>query len=591
MQNSMKNFGMFVMALLLVSSVAFADSSSGSGPSAQAPIACVSIPIACPTGETSQISGYDSSGCPIYSCVSKGANQPPVINGISAPTQLSVGQTGTWAVNAYDPENGQLTYSVNWGDAASSNSPSASIAQSFGQTSTFTHSYANAGTYTITFTVEDSQGATAQSTTTVSVVAQACVSIPIACPTGATSQISGYDSSGCPIYSCTAPPTGGETVDISVSAQPQAVNLYDTFAVQSTVTWLSTSSPTSEQTFKVVTSHYHLNYIGLSGKVSHGTIMLEGVNSSDLGASISALINSYLVTAPESAPATSINAQPQQPTGVPQTSVAQVAAQPAPQAQATTPAPQEVAAQPVASVATQPNANMLGESKIDYISLLPGQSANLTAYFTTTQVGTDAVQVAVYSTDTGQLLASSSTYVTIAQAANNTTPANTTTNYISLTQGWNMVSVPVSGSVQISDIAKYCDPAYGTGAASSYQYAWQLTQNGYVKVYALVPGQGYWLKSNYNCNYPVSGDAYTGAPASLFAGWNLVGAGGSDLSMVDSTGTCKITAGPWYYSKSSGSSSGAYAYASTLSPGQAYWIKVPSACTLGSGDQPPAPPS
>ena len=77
----------------------------------------------------------------------------------------------------------------------------------------------------------------------------------------------------------------------------------------------------------------------------------------------------------------------------------------------------------------------------------------------------------------------------------------------------------------------------------------------------------------------------------LFSGWNLVGAGGNDLSAVDSAGTCQITAGPWYYSKSSGSSAGSYVYASTLSPGKAYWIKVPSACALDSGDQPPAPPS
>jgi hypothetical protein len=32
--------------------------------------------------------------------------QPPVITGITAPTTLSVGQTGTWAVSAYDPQNG-----------------------------------------------------------------------------------------------------------------------------------------------------------------------------------------------------------------------------------------------------------------------------------------------------------------------------------------------------------------------------------------------------------------------------------------------------------------------------------------------------
>ncbi|MDE1975418.1 MAG: hypothetical protein KGI49_02835, partial [Patescibacteria group bacterium] len=45
-------------------------------------------------------------------------NLPPVISGISSPTVLQVGQTGTWSVNASDPQNGTLSYSVDWGDNA-----------------------------------------------------------------------------------------------------------------------------------------------------------------------------------------------------------------------------------------------------------------------------------------------------------------------------------------------------------------------------------------------------------------------------------------------------------------------------------------
>jgi len=105
-----------------------------------------------------------------------GTNQPPVINGGNFPTTLTVNQTGTWTVNASDPENGSLNYSVNWGDNGQCNypytcgiaSPSAAIQQA----STFTHSFANPGTYTITFTVTDSAGLSAQTTTSVLVTSQ-----------------------------------------------------------------------------------------------------------------------------------------------------------------------------------------------------------------------------------------------------------------------------------------------------------------------------------------------------------------------------------------------------------------------------------
>ena len=102
--------------------------------------------------------------------VSGSLNNPPVISGGSYPTSLNVSQTGTWTVYASDPEGGQLTYSVNWGDSASTNAQ-ANVAQvaSSGQASTFTHSYSSAGTYTVTFTVTDNQGASAQSSTTVTV--------------------------------------------------------------------------------------------------------------------------------------------------------------------------------------------------------------------------------------------------------------------------------------------------------------------------------------------------------------------------------------------------------------------------------------
>ncbi|MBU6231288.1 peptidoglycan-binding protein [Patescibacteria group bacterium] len=100
---------------------------------------------------------------------SQPGSQSPVISGIDAPTALAVGQTGTWTVHASDPQNGALSYSVDWGDSQPGYAPSAQAAWQFVQTATFTHTYSYAGTYTVRFTVRDSQGLTAQSSATVNV--------------------------------------------------------------------------------------------------------------------------------------------------------------------------------------------------------------------------------------------------------------------------------------------------------------------------------------------------------------------------------------------------------------------------------------
>jgi peptidoglycan hydrolase-like protein with peptidoglycan-binding domain len=96
-------------------------------------------------------------------------NRAPVINSFSAPTILTVGQTGTWTINATDPQNSSLSYSVTWEDVAtviSSISPSSST---FTQSTSFTHSYSNPGTYTVRVSVRNSAGLTTQSSATVQV--------------------------------------------------------------------------------------------------------------------------------------------------------------------------------------------------------------------------------------------------------------------------------------------------------------------------------------------------------------------------------------------------------------------------------------
>ena len=162
-------------------------------------------------------------------------SQPPVISGGTFPTTLTVGQTGTWSINASDPQNGSLSYNVNWGDAG--NYVSAATA-GFTQTSSFTHSYSSAGTYTVTFTVKNAAGLSAQTNTTVNVSAPTPV-----CPVGyictppnqSTTCPSGYTctntTSNCPpSYTCytqsqnvkVVPTT--PVVSINGSATPVTIN-------------------------------------------------------------------------------------------------------------------------------------------------------------------------------------------------------------------------------------------------------------------------------------------------------------------------------------------------------------------------------
>jgi uncharacterized repeat protein (TIGR02543 family) len=128
------------------------------------------------------------------------SNQSPVISGVTAPTTLTVGQTGTWSINASDPQNGSLSYSINWGDQNITPSTQAHAQSTAAtQTSTFTHSYANAGTYTVVITVTDSAGLTAQTSSTVNVGN----STSVVCPAGYTCAPAGSTLT-CPAgYTCT----------------------------------------------------------------------------------------------------------------------------------------------------------------------------------------------------------------------------------------------------------------------------------------------------------------------------------------------------------------------------------------------------
>ncbi len=106
-------------------------------------------------------------------------NLPPVVSSFSGPTTLLVNENGTWTIGAKDPEGGTLSYSILWGDEYSYISPTATLlgdSRQFTQTTTFSHTYQNAGLYTVIVVVQDSAGLQTKTTTTVKVG-----NTPVAC--------------------------------------------------------------------------------------------------------------------------------------------------------------------------------------------------------------------------------------------------------------------------------------------------------------------------------------------------------------------------------------------------------------------------
>ncbi len=105
-------------------------------------------------------------------------NAAPSISKFSGPTQLSVNEVGTWSIQASDKEGGALTYEIWWGDEHiyASSDASTVAARAISQTTSLTHTYSTAGSYTVTIVVRDNAGKSAKATTSVKVGSE-----PVAC--------------------------------------------------------------------------------------------------------------------------------------------------------------------------------------------------------------------------------------------------------------------------------------------------------------------------------------------------------------------------------------------------------------------------
>ncbi len=434
------------------------------------------------------------------------SNKAPVISGASGPTSIGVGESATWSVRASDPENGYLSYSVVWGDEGSTGQYAAQNAVA-SQTSTFTHTYYNAGTYTPTFTVTDDKGVSATTSITVNVGA-----------------------------------ANSNAVSLNVNAEPTDIHVHDNVKITSKITYTPSTGSTISQQFKVVTSFYGAN-AGFSGKEgkkeksNEGEANAEGKgNDKDEengnGNKGSSGKTYYL----------------------------------------------EGSDNTVISAAATAAIDASAEQRTDYITIAPGESATVSAYFSAKSAGTKYATVNVYQRVSGDYRLVSTQQLKLTVGG----PATGTTN-LHLSPGWNMVSVPTaSGKVSMDEVASQCD---------AKPTAWRLASTGYVKESTLAAGYGYWVRAGKECNVKVtnSGSAQI-TPAPLFAGWNLIGAPESEVAISNYLGTCQVNGGPWYYASTIGGHS--YVFSSTLSPGKAYWLNVKAACQLGYGDDsPPSPPS
>jgi PKD repeat protein len=219
--------------------------------------------------------------------------------------------------------------------------------------------------------------------------------------------------------------------------------------------------------------------------------------------------------------------------------------------------------------------------RVEEITLAPGESREVSAYFTANKLGTNFAAIAVYAAGSGGygLVASDTAKVYVKESGIPSPPNESVT--IVLEKGWNQISVPAF-SLQVEELADACD-------ISKNVWAYNAATKQYEKAATLGGGHvGFWVRAYSDCKYTIKEPYLTPAPYAfnLKAGWNMIGAPLLATSISSFAGNCKITSGPWNYSPAAGQ----YGYSVELAPGKGYWVKVAYDCTLGGSDMPPAEP-
>ncbi len=174
-------------------------------------------------------------------------------------------------------------------------------------------------------------------------------------------------------------------------------------------------------------------------------------------------------------------------------------------------------------------------------------------------------------------------------------------NYsISLSVGWNLISLPVNQSFNKNDITvNYLDVNYSWGQAVDnetildFVYGWNTNIQNYVFSDVLTPGEGYWVYAKQVCDLWISSnisqnDEYI---TDLIAGWNLIGipynesVSKEDLSVnyngIDYTWEQAVendTVLAFIYEWDTGTHN--YIFTDVLESDKGYWIYANENCSL-----------
>jgi len=148
---------------------------------------------------------------------------------------------------------------------------------------------------------------------------------------------------------------------------------------------------------------------------------------------------------------------------------------------------------------------------------------------------------------------------------------------VNIKRGWNLVSVPIrAGSMNISHL-------YPTAIGNAYH--WNNVDVNYDEYTALDIGKAYWVLSDADTSYSITGEAVYHYDDCLPTGWNMIGSPAHYTYLADQsiTPSDAFMIGTFYYYDLE---SGAPHYESTneFVPGRGQWIygRVPSSMRISS---------
>ncbi len=134
---------------------------------------------------------------------------------------------------------------------------------------------------------------------------------------------------------------------------------------------------------------------------------------------------------------------------------------------------------------------------------------------------------------------------------------------VSVNPGWNLLSVPVL----VPDYRRL--ELYPTSISYAFSY-----NHSYVPTNVLSNGVGYWLKFVYPDSFTFTGDSLFTDTINLVQGWNMIG---SISFPVPVSSVMILPFDPFNHSQFFGYILNGYTIATTLYPGNGYWVKVSQA--------------